>query len=87
MIVRPRQEVADLGRCCSLRHDPYEVVGNLEKPAFDMKTLGSRASADPQLATAEEGDHWRVSGEDAHLAVERWGDDRLRVALEEHCFR
>ena len=75
MIVRPGREVADLRRYRSLRYDADEVVGHLQKAALDLETAGSRANADAELAAAKERDHRRVARENAHLAVERRGND------------
>ena len=86
MIVRPGREVADLRRRCSLRHDPHQVVGHLQEPAFNLKALGARASANSQLPSTEKGDHRGVPREYADLPVERRSDDRVGIPLEEHRF-
>src|SRR5688500_12771001 len=69
-----------------LGHDPHLVVDDLQKAALDPEPLpGTRA--EPKLALAEQRHHWGMAREDAHLSVERRGDDGLRGTLEQHGLR
>jgi hypothetical protein len=47
-----------------------------------MESTGSEA----KFAIAEYGHHCGVAGENTNLTVERGGDDRVGLALEQHTF-
>src|SRR6476619_2560910 len=68
----------------ALRHDADLIVHDLEEPALDAEAC---ARAEPKIAFAEQGHHRCMPAEDAHLAVERRGDDGIRRPLEQHRFR
>jgi hypothetical protein len=84
MIVRPRRELADLRRCRSLGHYADEVVGHLEEPTLHLESPRPSAISNPELPAPKQRNHRCMASQNANLPIERWRDDRLRIALEQH---
>jgi hypothetical protein len=65
------------------RHDPYLVVGDLEKPSLYVEPFPPSVGAEPERPLTKQRHHRRVSGENTDLTIERRSDDGVDLAFEE----
>ncbi|HEY7897148.1 MAG TPA: hypothetical protein VIC03_01945 [Gemmatimonadaceae bacterium] len=78
-------DFAALRRRRFLGYNPDVIVDYLKETAIDVKAMESTGS-EAKFAIAEYGHHCGVAGENTNLTVERGGDDRVCLALEQHTF-